>query len=103
MKLLQAVIAAATFGLGALIIIAMTDGSFSRAGSWLLSEPWGLVTLVDLYLGFLLSAAVIWFFRTPDTQCSPLDPADPHPGQSLDRRLVHHPTAALARNAMARR
>jgi len=63
MKLLQAVIAAATFGLGALIIIAMTDGSFSRAGSWLLSEPWGLVTLVDLYLGFLLSAAVIWFFE----------------------------------------
>ena len=63
MKLLQAVIAVATLGLAALIIIAVTDGSFSRAGSWLLSEPWGLVTLADLYLGFLLSAAVIWLFE----------------------------------------
>lgn len=64
MKLLQAVIAAATLGLGALIIIAVTDGSFFEAGNWLLSEPWGLVTLADLYLGFLLSAAIIGFFET---------------------------------------
>ncbi|MBU4531196.1 MAG: hypothetical protein KUA43_13620 [Hoeflea sp.] len=63
MKLLQAVIAAATLGLGALIIIAVADGSFYEAGSWLFSEPWGLVTLADLYLGFLLSALIIWFFE----------------------------------------
>ena len=63
MKVLQAVIAAAALGFAALIIIAVADGSFSEAGSWLISEPWGLVTLADLYLGFLLSAVVIWFFE----------------------------------------
>ena len=63
MKLLQAIIAAATFGLGVLIIIAVADRSFLEAGNWLFSEPWGLVTLADLYLGFLLSALIIWFFE----------------------------------------
>lgn len=63
MKVLQAAIAMAALGFAALIFIAIADGSFTEAGSWLLSEPWGLVTLADLYLGFLLSAVVIWYFE----------------------------------------
>lgn len=51
-------------GLALLALIvwaAMTAGqSLTEAVAWLVSEPWGVVTLVDLYLGFLLIAALIW-------------------------------------------
>lgn len=64
MKLLQVALAAAILALSALIVFAIADGSFSQAGRWLTSEPWGLVTLADLYFGFVLSALVIWFFES---------------------------------------
>ena len=38
---------------------AMIVGDFSAAGTWLTSDPWGIVTLADLYFGFVLSALVI--------------------------------------------
>ncbi|OCW56378.1 hypothetical protein [Hoeflea olei] len=60
MKILQILIAAGALGLAALIVVAISAGSFSEAGSWLMSDPWGRVTLADLYLGFVLAAAVIW-------------------------------------------
>ncbi len=46
----------------ALIVWAMlTAGqSLSEAVAWLVSEPWGVVSLVDLYLGFFLIAVLIW-------------------------------------------
>ncbi len=46
-------------GLSILIWWAIVAGDFGAAGDWLFSHPWGLVTLVDLYLGFLLFAGVI--------------------------------------------
>ncbi len=57
----------ALFGLafGALIVWAIRTGDFWTAGSWLTSDPWGVVTLSDLYLGFLLSALVIAAFEPP--------------------------------------
>jgi len=39
--------------------------SFSEAVAWLVSNPWGVVTLIDLYLGFFLLAVLIWLFE-PD-------------------------------------
>ena len=60
MKVLQFGIAIMALGLAALIVVAVADGSFFEAGRWLTSEPWGLVTLADLYLGFVLAAIVIW-------------------------------------------
>jgi hypothetical protein len=59
-----------------LIANAVLNGNFSTAGAWLTSDPWGIVTLADLYLGFLLSAiliaiverswlAVIWIVPIP--------------------------------------
>ncbi|KGF70205.1 hypothetical protein LL06_06610 [Hoeflea sp. BAL378] len=63
MKGLQILIAAGALGLAGLIVVAVTSGSFSEAGNWLISDPWGQVTLADLYLGFLFSAVVIWFFE----------------------------------------
>ena len=60
MKILRISIAIMALGLAGLIVVAVADGSFSEAGRWLTSEPWGLVTLADLYLGFVLAAIVIW-------------------------------------------
>ena len=48
-----------TLVLTALIIWAVRAGGFSAAGDWLTGEPWGIVTLTDLYFGFVLSALVI--------------------------------------------
>ncbi len=38
----------------AVLIYGFTVGNFSSEGSQLLSMPWGIVSLVDLYTGFTL-------------------------------------------------
>ena len=44
---------------------SMTAGqSLGEAVGWLVSEPWGVVSLIDLYLGFVLLAILIWVFET---------------------------------------
>ena len=48
-----------TCALSGLIIWAVRSGDFSAAGAWLTGHPWGLVTLADLYFGFLVSAVFI--------------------------------------------
>ncbi len=50
---------AGTVGLTALIVEAVRSGDFAAAGSWLTGHPWGLVTLGDLYFGFLVTAVFI--------------------------------------------
>lgn len=45
--------------LAGVIVWAFAAGDFAAASAWLSGEPWGIVTLFDLYLGFLLSAVVI--------------------------------------------
>jgi len=54
-------------GLGGLVLLiaivwaAMTaNQSLAEAIAWLVSGPWGVVSLIDLYLGFLLIAGLIW-------------------------------------------
>lgn len=51
-------------GLALLVLIVwamLTAGqSLSEAIAWLVSEPWGVVSLFDLYLGFFLIAVLIW-------------------------------------------
>jgi predicted small integral membrane protein len=42
-----------------IIIYAFAVGNFSEEGSVLLSMPWGIVSLVDLYTGFTLFSAWI--------------------------------------------
>ncbi len=39
------------------------EGSFGEAIDWLISEPWGVVSLIDLYLGFFLIAVLIWLLE----------------------------------------
>lgn len=48
-----------------LIFWAIAVGDFGAAGAFLLEKPWGIVSMVDLYLGFLLSSVVI-FYAEPD-------------------------------------
>lgn len=60
MRVLQITLALIALAFAAMIAYAIGDGSFSEAGSWLMSEPWGLVTLADLYFGFAMMAIVIW-------------------------------------------
>lgn len=50
-------------------IIAMTvalingfvQGDFGTEGSWIIANPWGIVSLVDLYVGFVLFAMWIYY------------------------------------------
>ncbi len=56
LRILLAVLAACFAGL---IVRAVLAGDFWAAGAWLTTDPWGIVTLADLYLGFLLSSVVI--------------------------------------------
>jgi hypothetical protein len=49
--------ALAWLGVGAMTAVltyAFTAGNFGQEGSMLLSMPWGIVSLVDLYIGFFL-------------------------------------------------
>jgi hypothetical protein len=52
--------------LGLIVWAAMTAGqSLAEAVSWLTSGPWGVVALVDLYLGFFFIGVLIWLLE-PD-------------------------------------
>ncbi len=45
---------------------AFATGNFSAEGAWLTSHPWGLVSLVDLYVGFaLFSLWIAYRERSP--------------------------------------
>lgn len=50
---------AGTIGLAGLIIWAIQSDNFGAAGAWLTGHPWGMVTLGDLYFGFLIAAIFI--------------------------------------------
>jgi hypothetical protein len=42
----------------AVLVFGFTVGDFARDGSAILANPWGIVSLVDLYTGFVLFS--IW-------------------------------------------
>ncbi len=54
----------AWLGLIAMILVLLNgfiNGSFTEDGSELLANPWGIVSLVDLYVGFILFSLWIIF------------------------------------------
>ncbi len=65
MTFVRILIGALGLAFAATIVWAVRMGDFWAAGSWLTTDPWGIVTLADLYLGFLLSAVVIAAFEPP--------------------------------------
>ena len=54
--------------MGAVLLYAFTNGDFGQEGRLLLSMPWGwgIVSLVDLYVGFILfSCWIVYRERSP--------------------------------------
>ena len=47
--------------MGGILIYGFTVGDFTGEGKELLSMPWGIVSMVDLYVGFFLFSAWIVF------------------------------------------
>ena len=62
MAIFRSLLGLAALAFAALIVWAAKAGDFSGAGTWLTSHPWGIVTLIDLYIGFAISAVVIALF-----------------------------------------
>jgi hypothetical protein len=54
MRLAKAVALLGVVAMGGVLIYAFTTGDFNREGNQLLTMPWGIVSLVDLYVGFIL-------------------------------------------------
>ena len=54
----------------AVLIYGFTAGNFAEEGKQLLSMPWGIVSLVDLYVGFVLFSG--WIVYREESACDPL-------------------------------
>jgi hypothetical protein len=54
MKIAKILSLAGVLAMTAVLINGFTVGDFSGEGSLLLSMPWGIVSMVDLYVGFIL-------------------------------------------------
>lgn len=59
MKLAKFVSFLGVLAMSAVLIYAFTTGDFGTEGRALLAMPWGIVSLVDLYVGFTLFAGWI--------------------------------------------
>jgi hypothetical protein len=54
MKLAKAIALLGLLAMTAVLIYGFTVGDFVEDGAQLLSNPWGIVSIVDLYVGFML-------------------------------------------------
>jgi hypothetical protein len=59
MRLAKIVSILGLLAMTAVLIFGFTQGDFFAEGSQLFSMPWGIVSLVDLYTGFMLFSAWI--------------------------------------------
>ena len=59
MTLVRLIVVLAALVLGVLIVRAFGLADFFEAFARIGADPWGLVSLVDLYLGFVLLAVII--------------------------------------------
>jgi len=61
MKFAKVVAWLGLFAMTAVLLNGFINGNFSRDGAELLVNPWGIVSLVDLYVGFALFSLWIAF------------------------------------------
>ena len=54
MKIAKAVAVLGVLTMASILIYGFTVGDFGAEGQVLLSMPWGIVSLVDVYVGFIL-------------------------------------------------
>ena len=59
MKIAKWISALGILAMTAVLIYGFTVGNFSTDGAALLQNPWGVVSMVDLYTGFILFSAWI--------------------------------------------
>jgi len=59
MKLAKFIAFLGVLAMTTVLVYGFTVGDFSGEGSQLVSMPWGIVSLVDLYTGFILFSAWI--------------------------------------------
>jgi hypothetical protein len=61
MKIVKVIALVGLFAMTGVLIYGFTIGNFSAEGAKLLAMPWGIVSLVDLYVGFVLFSCWIVF------------------------------------------
>ncbi|MBN1886807.1 MAG: DUF1475 family protein [Thermoflexales bacterium] len=61
MNIAKAIALAGLLAMSGILIYGFTVGDFFTEGSRLLAMPWGIVSLVDLYVGFALFSCWIAF------------------------------------------
>ena len=61
MKIAKAVAVLAVLAMASVLMYGFTVGDFGGEGKALLSMPWGIVSLVDVYIGFILFSGWIVF------------------------------------------
>lgn len=61
MKIAKAISLFGLVAMTAILVYGFTAGDFAAEGSRLLGMPWGIVSLVDLYVGFILFSGWIIF------------------------------------------
>jgi hypothetical protein len=61
MKFAKIIALAGLLAMTGILFYGFTIGNFSAEGAKLLSMPWGIVSLVDLYVGFILFSCWIVF------------------------------------------
>jgi hypothetical protein len=57
MRIALAIAVLGVLAMGSVLAFAFVRGDFAGEGSVLISMPWGIVSLVDLYVGFTLFSA----------------------------------------------
>ncbi len=61
MKIAKVIALAGLLAMTGILVFAFSRGDFAVEGSKLLSMPWGIVSMVDLYVGFTLFSCWIVF------------------------------------------
>ena len=61
MKTIKMLSALGILAMTAVLVYGFSVGDFASDGALILSNPWGIVSLVDLYTGFILFSAWIVF------------------------------------------
>ena len=59
MKIAKIIAALGVIAMTSVLIYGFTAGDFSADGAEILKNPWGVVSMVDLYTGFILFSAWI--------------------------------------------
>jgi hypothetical protein len=60
MKIAKIITLLGALAQGGILIYGFTQGDFAAAGKFFFNDPWGIVSLVDVYVGFIFFS--VWVF-----------------------------------------